>query len=529
MAADHTNTNPLDERFETLVQETLNYWHVPGISIAVVDGDNTWAKAGVPYISNDQDNRQNSHTNKQAQGYGIATFPSEPVTPSTLFYAGSTTKAFTAALMATFVEDDDTHPQVHWDTPISHLIRDDFVLHDEHTTEHTTIEDALSHCSGLPRHDQAYGNRLARDKAVRTIVRQLRHLPLTAPPRTKLQYCNLMYVVVSHVIETLTGGEWLGETLARTIWQPLDMKSTFFDLNNAKASPHHLARGYYHTPSDNSSNNHYHEVPWMPLDEISGAGSIITNVLDYAKWARALLNQTEPLSPAVYKAIFEPRTVLPPEAPFTGPRAYALGWYTGVYQGVQFFEHTGGMNAFGAEMILFPSLKYAVVMLANTAGTSNYAQKALAFRLVDEKLGVPVERRFDWNAKNMAHIKEEKKKALDAIHKVPKHVISHSLDLQEYVGTYVHPGYQTVEIYLDRSKNTLRADRDRTTWPEYLSFKHVNGEHFLAISEHVGDLGAFFPDVYAAEFRIGEKGKPSALGVAWEKTMKEKIWFTRSD
>ena len=58
MAADHTNTNPLDERFETLVQETLNYWHVPGISIAVVDGDNTWAKAGVSYIPNDQDNIQ---------------------------------------------------------------------------------------------------------------------------------------------------------------------------------------------------------------------------------------------------------------------------------------------------------------------------------------------------------------------------------------------------------------------------------------------------------------------------------------
>lgn len=34
----------LDERFEKLVQETLNRWHVPGVSVAVVDGDNTWAK-----------------------------------------------------------------------------------------------------------------------------------------------------------------------------------------------------------------------------------------------------------------------------------------------------------------------------------------------------------------------------------------------------------------------------------------------------------------------------------------------------
>lgn len=36
--------NQLDDRFEKLVQETLNQWYVPGASVAVVDGDNTWAK-----------------------------------------------------------------------------------------------------------------------------------------------------------------------------------------------------------------------------------------------------------------------------------------------------------------------------------------------------------------------------------------------------------------------------------------------------------------------------------------------------
>jgi CubicO group peptidase (beta-lactamase class C family) len=35
--------NQLDERFEKLVQESLERWHVPGVSVAVVDGDNTWA------------------------------------------------------------------------------------------------------------------------------------------------------------------------------------------------------------------------------------------------------------------------------------------------------------------------------------------------------------------------------------------------------------------------------------------------------------------------------------------------------
>lgn len=35
--------SPLDSAFEKLVLETLDEWHVPGLSIAVVDGDETWA------------------------------------------------------------------------------------------------------------------------------------------------------------------------------------------------------------------------------------------------------------------------------------------------------------------------------------------------------------------------------------------------------------------------------------------------------------------------------------------------------
>ncbi len=55
------------------------------------------------------------------------------------------------------------------------------------------------------------------------------------------------------------------------------------------------------------------------------------------------------------------------------------------------------VNAFGAEFILFPDKKFSVVAFANTAGTSNFAEQVLAFKLVDDKLGVPIEERFDWN------------------------------------------------------------------------------------------------------------------------------------
>jgi CubicO group peptidase (beta-lactamase class C family) len=67
--------------------------------------------------------------------------------------------------MSLLVADNEKYPQVQWDTPIHQLIPDDFMLENEYATNHTTIEDALSHRSGLPRHDQAYGSTSSGDKA----------------------------------------------------------------------------------------------------------------------------------------------------------------------------------------------------------------------------------------------------------------------------------------------------------------------------------------------------------------------------
>jgi CubicO group peptidase (beta-lactamase class C family) len=38
------SNGPLDARFDQLVTDTLQRWNVPGLSIAVVDEEKTWAK-----------------------------------------------------------------------------------------------------------------------------------------------------------------------------------------------------------------------------------------------------------------------------------------------------------------------------------------------------------------------------------------------------------------------------------------------------------------------------------------------------
>jgi len=337
------------------------------------------------------------------------------VTPSTLFYGGSTTKAFTAAAMSLLVDDNANFSNVQWKTPIIKLIPDDFMLSDEYATSHITIEDALSHRSGLPRHDYSYGgNYDGQRPSLKGAVRALRHLPLTAEPRTRFQYCNQMYGVASHVIETLTG-KWLGDVLKERIWGPLDMKATvsscefiiwlaccsqvlqYFSTSDAEKAPEHLAEGYVYYEDE------FQPVREMDLTCISGAGSIVSNVLDYSKWLKALLSTSGPISNAGHKAlrsphIFEEREEGP--TAFTGPIAYALGWSTGVYHGYEFFEHSGGMIAYGTDVIFFPALNYGLVAFANTAVTSNWVEQALIWHLVDEHLNIPKKERFDWDKKS---------------------------------------------------------------------------------------------------------------------------------
>ncbi len=42
---------PFDAAFEKLVNETLELWHVPALSIGIVDGNDTWAEVGLHFVS----------------------------------------------------------------------------------------------------------------------------------------------------------------------------------------------------------------------------------------------------------------------------------------------------------------------------------------------------------------------------------------------------------------------------------------------------------------------------------------------
>lgn len=496
------------------------------------------------------------------------------MTPKTLFYGASTSKAFTAAALSIMIASGNyTVPSLPgsptplaWTTPIAALIPDDFVLLDEPwATTHLTLEDALSHRTGLPRHDNSNAHRLAdRTATPRDVVRALRYLPLNAAPRTKWQYCNQMFVVAAHVIQTLTGGVWLGDTLRAWIWAPLGMDATYFSLEDALAAPEHFARGYSWLRGEGGEGGEGGEfvpIPYMPTDEVSGAGAVVSCVDDYVKWIRMWLREEGPVPRQGQAAIKTPRMFSEPETvlesygnatakkklPYDAPLGYSFGWWVGSYRGQAFWTHSGGMHAFGAEVFFFPGLDFGVVTFANTAVTSNFVGLFAVWQLVDDRLGVPEEERFDWegeyvllsSAPGVVEVQNwiaklrgnryqgfnEKRDAnmVNAIAKTypnrPSTPIAPALVLSAYEGTYYHPAYMNYTLKLAADATTLVANRSGATWSTINEFKHVSGEYWMMYQRYpYGDRNGPNTDYAPVEFRVGPEGRVDEMVVTFLET-----------
>ncbi|KAJ5169961.1 Beta-lactamase-related protein [Penicillium coprophilum] len=505
-----TTSSPLTSEFNALVQQQMDKWKVPGLSMAVVHGSSTWSKA-----------------------YGFSEFPDRKMTTDTLFSTCSTTKAFTAAAMSLAIDDSkNTESPLRWDTPISSILRDDFVLENDYSTMHTTIEDALSHRSGLSTHDACL-NLVYPQRSLREAVRNLRYLPMAYAPRTTFSYNNNMYMAVSHALEQIEGRA-LGETLKRRIWHPLEMNDTYFSVTEVSEDPSlnpRLARGYTWDPDTNT----YIAEPYMNDVAVTGAGAMVSSVLEYTKWLRAMIYQKGPISPQGHAELLKPRTVISNWEELVGPPAcpnhlYALGWFVDSYRGETFYWHSGSWPGFGIMVGFLPSKGFGFAMMGNTTNARN-AQVEIYMHLLDQIFGgsgIPrsVGQATDPENKKIKTKSECMEEAIKRLYpSLPDPIISHSLPLEQYVGRYEHPAYSSITISL--RSGCLVADLLDRAIPSLINLAHASGEFFVTHyyqPKNIGSLSGY----YATEFIVGSDGIPIAMGMDVEPALNgEKMWFDR--
>lgn len=456
------------------------------------------------------------------------------MTTDALFPAASTTKAFTSAATSMVIKDSkDTESPIDWDTPISSLIPDDFALAEDYLTRHITLEDALSHRSGQPGHDWML-TYTPEDETLQELVRSMRHLPISHPPRTHFQYTNNMFVAVTHALQQRTGIP-LGTFLKERIWEPIDMKETFFGVSEAKSNPstaHKVAEGYTWLP-EHEGGSWLHETRpyWRPN---TGAGSVVSSVLDYSKWVRELIEKSGPLKG--HDSLIKPRVFHFEEGDVNLPspyHAYALGWFVDNYRGQDFYHHTGSWPGYGSLVGFIPDKQFGFVMMGNSA-SARQGTLRLATHLIDKLLGPSTDplhnermaacfkRQIEERENMMKDIQrstEDFKKRL--FPNLPEPPFPPSLPLEKYAGTYTHPANASVTFKVENGQ--LVTEKTQGAISGVLGLTHASGEFFVGRMKTF-NLVVMVP--FIVEFQIDPTGRARKVGMDVEPALKgEKIWF----
>jgi CubicO group peptidase (beta-lactamase class C family) len=423
--------------------------------------------------------------------------------------------------------DDEEYPEVQWTTPVSKILPEDFVLPDPYLTEHVTIEDILSHRTGIATHDESYFSARAKhpDDA-RSMTRNLRNLEFVKPLRTEHIYCNIMFSVAVHLVETVTSMSYT-EFIRKKLWKPLGMTNTFHDVPDIqmRSDTDRRARPHYWNPESQS----YVSLPhYPPAPEGHGAGCIFSSAGDYAKYIRALIRRDPILSEESHRSLATPRSfdLLDDEKwsiPFKSDELYTLGLSRTSYRGHTLIGHNGAIPGFKAMVCFLPKFDWGLVIFGNS-DTAMYVNDILKFTLLDDILGVRKEDCIDWGAffanfQAMDDAEEAEKPEWTNVEIVQPLEVS----LESIVGSYYNVGYK--ELVLGMKDDKLVADCSDRCFPYVLTFKHLTGNKF-AVEMHGLWEGRLYATI-RGELRT-ESGRVTAVGVGLESDVKGGlIWFDR--
>lgn len=250
----------------------------------------------------------------------------------------------------------------------------------------------MCHRTGYHRHDLAIANNTLET------VRKLRYLPLSAEPRTKFRYNNMMFVAAGQIITKLTGLE-LGEFLHKYLWTQNGMNETFLGEYDPtfKSSRLSVADSYLWEPNSESfiKNTDFDLDDGDSVRGYEGAGAVISNVVDYVKYLRVMMAEAGPISKAGHRELKRPRIFHNLNEAMFGPSPifYGLGWAGSVFEGEQIYWHTGTVTSFVTFTVMIPEREYGIVVLAN-AGSR--VRELITYRILYDLFDVHDEKRRDF-------------------------------------------------------------------------------------------------------------------------------------
>lgn len=452
---------------DAFVETLMDCIKIPGLALAIINKNGTVLyRRGYGVTSNDHEGR--------------------PVDENTIFSIGSTTKAFTSALLGQLKE----RGLVDWDTPIKEYLPG-FEFWDSRY-DILTLRDLLTHHSGFS--DIAY-NTVAyafADESVplETRLFNLRHLMPKWGPREYFGYNDWIFTLAGYIAgqrsSPTTGTyvdygnntwEWLVEN---NIFDKVGMHRSrtsieeVYDIGDENVAKPHVAK----------RENIYDVVPF-PIDILryigreNPAGGIFSTITDMTKWAQVLLNGgTVPetgekiISASTLEELTAAQRTLSPNSfivqvknPFTeryvtiDAANYGMGWFVGSYNGQLWIHHGGTVMGMCSQVSLFPHSGWAIVTLGNRDHT-NSPQNNVHMFVIDRLYNTP----SIMTAESVCEHFEEFEK--DDSPQDDDQILSESMDAFStwpqsstpdpiFVGNYSHPFAGVVSITINATTNSL--------------------------------------------------------------------------
>ena len=463
----------LDQHIEQVRQQ----WEVPGLSIAIVQGDS------IVFL----------------KGYGVKELGKpDRVDETTLFSIGSSGKSMTAAVTAMLVDEG----KMRFDAPVWTYLPA-FRVADPYVSAHATIRDLLAHRTGLDNSTGAwYGSTLTRAEIIR---QRFRFLQQEVDFRSRMLYNNLMLMTAGEAAAAVEGVSF-EELMHRRLFTPLGMTSTMVNIGEVRPGSNMVAPHM-------SVNGKLVPVPHRDTRNIGGAGGYYSNAHDMAQYLRFQLAN------GMYggKRLISERSMAEMRSVNIGSLApvyvsdsaaaslgYGLGWFLQYYRGHRALDHGGAIDGMLAAMTLLPEDQIGVVVLTNRDGHAMHT--ALVNHIFDVALGLP-ER--DWNGQTLARVRQAGQAAQGGQPEVDPKAAPPSLALEGYAGTYA-------DSLSGRMRVTFESGTLRLIWDDHPGFT-ARLEPWRYNSFRIVDwenAGVLAPLASVATFDIDPSGRPARLEIS---------------
>ena len=341
-------------RYRTAIPELMAEEHVPGLALALVDGDRVvWQ-----------------------QGFGsTARDGGTPVTVDTIFSVQSMSKVFTATAVMEAVQAG----RLDLDVPITTYLPN-FTVHsafEAHPERRITLRMLLGCTAGFT-HEAPLGNNYEPEPGdFRAHVRSISDTWLRFPVGTGEAYSNLGFDLAAQILEKVSNKPF-PQVMRDSVLAPLGMERSTFDRDRVHAS-------------GNRAVGHEGLVPPRVDSPMTAAGGLWTSAGDLARFLEFQLGDGtidghSVLGPALMQ---EMRRVPAPQA--GAPAGYALGvsrsrWRAGNY--LDIFFHGGGGDGFLSDLVWVPPLHLGVAVLTNSSDDQDL-ESTLALGLLHDLVTEP--------------------------------------------------------------------------------------------------------------------------------------------